>query len=70
MDKIIEIKVAYPKSGIDELRRVFSVPEKHTDERLSEVLVGNVIDRYLSTEYFLPEDVQNLLIDNIDEKWL
>jgi len=70
MDKIIEIKVAYPKSRIDELRRVFSVPEKHTDERLLEVLVGNVIDRYLSSEYFLPEDVQNLLIDNIDEKWL
>lgn len=70
MDKIIEIKVAQPKSYVDELRRAFSVPEKHTDERLLEVLVGNVTDRYLSVGNFLPEDVQNLLVDNDDEKWL
>lgn len=66
----IEIIIVRSKSYLDELRKALGVPKIFSDEKLLEVLTNDITDRYLSVEYFTPEDVQNLLTDKIEERWL
>lgn len=70
MNDIIKIQTAIPKSTIDEFRQKYGIPNTFTDERIYEVVIGNLVDRFFLDEKHTPEDVQNLLTDNVDEQWL
>lgn len=59
--KIIDINVGQLKSELDKVREGLDLGQGITDERLLECLVGNLIDRYFSVEYFNREDIINSL---------
>ena len=70
-ETIVQIRLAHPKSHLNEMRRAFGVPKKYTDERLLEVLVGYVIDQYMSVENIDAEMLQDYITDGvIKERWL
>ena len=66
----VKIRLAHPKSHLNEMRRAFGVPEKYTNERLLEALVGYVIDQYMSVEHIDAETLQDYITDKISERWI
>lgn len=70
MVELITLHTSIPKSIIDEFRQKYGIPDTFTDERIYEAVLGDLIDRFFLDDKWTPEDVQNLLTDNVDEHWL
>jgi len=71
-NNIITIKVGCPEFVIENLRNALAVPEKlANNERLFEILVGDLIDRYLDVEYFDAEEIQDAVTEGrIKDRYL
>lgn len=67
----IEIKVAHPKTDIDELRRTLAIPDKYPDVSLLEAFVMLSLDNFMNVEHLDPEDVQEFLTNGVSiERYL
>lgn len=67
---LVSLKTSVCRSQVDAFRASFNIPPDFTDERIFEAILGDLIDRYFNVEYFSPDEVQNLLTDNLDERWI
>ena len=62
-NNVVCTPIAVPLSMIEEFRNAYNIKEEDaSDERILEYVVGDLIDRYFSGEYFNVNDVYRDLL--------